>query len=462
MKLKILTRLLAIGSSSALGVAIMYSTPAMAVDYGLLLRYDYIYSDNINLVPVNTQGEFINQYTVGFSLDHKSPKLEAAVTSNIQYRDYKRNITPNDTYVTIDAYSLFKISPQHFTWLVQDNVQQTNVSRNAAAAPSNTQRTNVFITGPDYTIRINPVNNVVLSVRYFDIQYETSNLSNKSNQAGVSWVYRLNSTNSISLNFIKQYVDYENELINNNQDRTDSFVRYENRRGRNVLTFLAGKTNIKPKNLPEIDGDLQQFNLVRTINTNSNLSILLSKRLTDSRMDLTQFGGAFGVGIGSGGILNSGNSGGGGFLNSGIYLSRFAELAYNLKKGGFTYGLSIYRDKVDFVNTLNDEIRNGGNIAVGYSFTPTLTGALSVTYTKTNFQDFDRKDTDTTKTFLLAWLLSRRLVVDFNVTRNERESIGLSRDVDYIENRYSVGVSYTFGKSALAARSGAIGTGTSY
>ena len=449
MKLRILTRLLAIGCGSAFTAALVYSSPAMAVDYGVELRYDYTYTDNVNLVQVNPQGEHINIYTVNFLLDHKSPKLEANVISTIQYLDYVNDKADDNTLTTVNARALFKISPQHFTWLLQNIINQNKVNGSAAATPSNTQRTTVWITGPDYTIRINPVNNIVLRARYFDIRYETTDLDNKRDLVGVSWVKQVNTRNIWSLNLIGQRVDYDNEVLNTNFDRGDWFLRWETRPGKNIIIFDAGKSVIRRRGMDDLDGDLQRFSWARTINSNSRFDLLLSRMLSDAGQQLgasvfetTDAVGTSAIGTGTSGSLTT----------NGIFFSERADLSYTLRKGSYAYQLSLLYAEDDYELQPIDEIRKGGTFSIRHNFTPTVTGTLSFTETNGEFLNVDRENRDTIRSLTVAWRLARRFTLNFSAIRNERKSIGIDRDIDYVEHRYAVGVAYTFGKGVEKQR----------
>lgn len=443
MKLKTLTRLLAIGSSSALAAALMYSNTALAVDYGVELRYDYTYTDNVNLVQVNPQGEHINIYTVNFLLDHKSPKLEANVISTIQYLDYVNDKADDNTLTTVNARVLFKISPQHFTWLVQNIINQNKINGSAVASPSNTQRTTVWITGPDYTIRINPVNNIILKARYIDITYETTDLDNKRDLVGVSWVKQVNARNTWSLNLIGQRVDYDNEVLNTNFDRGDWFLRWETKPGKNIITLDAGKSVIRRRGMDDLDGDLQRFSWARTISSNSRFDLLLSRQLSDAGQQLgaSVFETTDAIGTS---IVSTGTSGS--LTTNGFFFSERADLSYALRKGSYAYQLSLFYVEDDYEIQPIDEIRKGGTFSIGHNFTPTVLGTLSFTESNGEFLNIDRENRDTIRSLTVAWRLARRFTLNFSAIRNERKSIGTDRDIDYVEHRYTVGVAYTIGK----------------
>ena len=188
----------------------------------------------------------------------------------------------------------------------------------------------------------------------------------------------------------------------------------------------------------------------RTINTNSQFSLQLSRQLSDAGQQLS--GVAETTNVGTGSIGN--------FTNSDPFFSERADFNYTLKKGSFAYRLDLFYADDDFETTPNDERRRGGIFSIAYNITPTVTGTLSYTGTNTEFLNFDREDRDTIKDLTVVWRLTRRFALIFNVIRNERESVGINRDVDYVEHRYAVGVSYALGKNANQDLSGGATGGT--
>ena len=112
--------------------------------------YSLEYTDNARLIPNDKKDEWTHVLSAGLSYLENSKTLDARVRAQAAYRKYKNNIFSDDTVLGLNANLLWRISPDRFSWTLEDYLTQTAIQSLGPDTPSNRQQTNVFTTGPDF------------------------------------------------------------------------------------------------------------------------------------------------------------------------------------------------------------------------------------------------------------------------------------------------------------------------
>ena len=239
------------------------------------------YSDNIRLAPNNEEEEWTNVLTVGASLLENSASLDAKIQAQASYRDYRDDIYSDESVFGLGANILWKISPDRFSWVVEDYLTQTSVLSLGVDTPANRQKFNVFSTGPDLKAPLSPVQSLQIGARYTRNTYETKDLDNTRHTGELSWVHRASPVTTLSLNYNAQTVRYDDTAVNTDFDRQDTFLQIENRLSRNILVLSAGTTSIQQDFVPDEEGSLGRFSWTRIVSPVSTFNLSVASELSD-------------------------------------------------------------------------------------------------------------------------------------------------------------------------------------
>ncbi len=403
---------------------------AYAADTSFGLGYSLQRTDNIQLAPENKQEEWINIATVSYGLQEHSVLLEAGIRGSVAYHDYRHDTSSDESVAGLNASLQWKILPERFTWTVDDYFTQTAIRPLDPATPTNRQDTNVFSTGPDYTIKLSPVNSLQFGARYTDNTFETSDLDSTRNTGNVRWFHVLSPLTTLIFNYGTESVDYKNENLNPNFDRQDAFLQITRQHSRNSFLLEGGTTSIQRDRAEDVNGSRQRFSWMRQMTPTSTLNLSLSSELSDVTRE-TQVAATTGVS----GIP-------GNIVSNDVFRSKKADLSFTHRRGSGNDVVSLFRHEDDFQASSSDEIRRGGNINVGYEFTAELTAELFAGSSKiensSTTPSVEYKDTNAG--LRLSNRLSSTVSLGFELNRQKRANENSL--LTYTENRAMLSLSY--------------------
>lgn len=401
-----------------------------AADTSLSLGYSLQRSDNIQLAPVNKQEEWINTASVSYGFQENSVFLEGGVRGSAEYRDYRHDTYSDESVFGLNANLRWKILPERLTWTVEDFFTQTAVNPLDPATPSNRQDTNVFATGPDYTLKFSPVNSLQLGARYTDTTFETSDLNNTHKTGSIRWFYVASPLTTLIFNYGAEAVEYKNEILNPNFDRQDVFLQITRQQSTNLFLLEAGVTSIQRDRAEDIDGSRERFSWTHQLTPTSTLNLSASTELSDVTRE-TQAVAATELTTIPGDIVSSD-----------IFRSKKADIVFTHRRGSGRDVVSLFRHEDDFQISSSDEIRRGGNINVGYDFTAELTGGLFASSSKVENSSVMPivKYKDTNVGLNLSDRLTRTINLGFELNQKKRVSEDQLRT--YTENRVMLSLFY--------------------
>jgi hypothetical protein len=411
-------------------VAMFFVQSAGAATYNYTLGYSLEHSDNINLAQTEKRSELINVANAGFSLLEKSRELESQIVSQIEYRNYKNNTNNDESVLNFNGNATWNISPQRFSWMVEDYYTQTAINPTQANTASNRQNTNVFQTGPDLSVRLGPVNTLKFGARHGKYTYQTTDLDNVRRFAYGRWLYQSTTTTTLSLNYESEAIDYDNEILNPNFKRQDSYLRIENKLSRNTIVLDLGKTVIHRERAADVENNLGRFTWTRDLATSDSFIMSLSSELSDvGRQALVS-----GQQLSNAGITEKS-------VSADVFVAKRAEVQYTHRRSYGRNTLRLFRQKKEFeLSTINNEDQKGGATDFGYDFSDAITGLAFLEYLKTDYLNTLREDKDKRYGASLVRRFSKNLSLSFGVTRNQRDSSLAS--AEYVENRALISLLY--------------------
>jgi hypothetical protein len=423
-----------------LGSLLSFVSPsvAQAAEYGYSLEYRREQSDNITLVRTNPLSDRIN--IAGATLYLRDPTAQTLRTDiflDARYEDYSKDTVADRTLVTLNSNITWLIAPESLSWVLEDYYGQTYRDVLLAGAPSNQQNVNIVSTGPDASLRLNPVNTLVASLRagkYNAEQVESTdpNLDSNRYYGLLGWRYTASATTNLSLNYdtTRRVFQDQDTMINTDYDLRNVFFRLESRRtARSSVSLDLGKSRIVPDGLAAIDGNLVRAQYTLRIGVASNLLIAANSQFTDTSNAILSSGGVRSVTTPIGTVGSSN-----------YYRIKEAEATYTQQRGFGTDRLRLFARRQIYDGVALDQDRAGASLDIGFGLTDTLSGALFGNYTNTNYIDQSFIDRDGQVGVRFTYRAQQRVQVGLEARKSSRNSSDAPRDYD--ETRLSVSIAY--------------------
>jgi hypothetical protein len=397
------------------------------------------HSSNITRVPVNQEDEYIHSLLAGFTYVDSSPELSLRFAPSVEYLHYANDTSDDEVRLTLDASSLWTISPQRFTWTLEDNMRQVRLNPTQPDTPSNTVTANILNTGPDFYLRLNPVNTLQLGARFSSIYVESSDVDNERALGYARWLYRTTPLTTLSLNYEALTVNYKNEVVNQNYTRQDAFLRIETRPIQSTLVLDLGVTKIDRDRADEVDGSLGRLTWTRRLSPESSAGVLAEASYGDTGTDLAETAAAANAPAEDAGGTVSQN-----LVAQDIFYAKRGEVFYNSMGSRMAMNVRLFQRELEFKAVpLNDREEQGGTADLTYLYSSTTSAGIFGDSIKTKYLNLIRSDTDTNKGLRFSYRVSRELSTTLELRRSERESTDPTQN--FVDKRVMLTVMYSSG-----------------
>lgn len=425
---------------TAFFLTLLVTGPSIQIAHAgeLAYAFGYVgdYSDNIRRTPVDPQSEWSNSAIAGVAYRENGPALDAHLLAQAEYRDYKNDTYNDGALYFADASLLWRISPQRMNWVFVDRYSQITQDVTLPSTPDNLVNSNVLNTGPDLFIRLGQVNTLVFEMRYGRATYSEGDTDNNRYGASVRWLYSANTDTTYSLNYQAEQIKYENEILNDNILRQDSFIRVERRHARARFLLDLGFTQIDRDQAGEVSGYLARLTWSQQLTSGSSAGIQLASEYLDAGTallttaeSLTPIPGAPPPSTATG------------ELTSDIFYQKRAEVFYSFN--GSNYGLNVrayYRD-IDYEIALQDRNEAGGRLEVTYNPSSLLATTVYGSHLDVQYQSFLRDDRENETGIRFLYRVNRNISATLDGRKTWRYSTGALQE--YTENRVLFSLLYS-------------------
>lgn len=438
MQLRIASRFAARGATivmAALAAAGVAS--AAQTDYGI--GYAGEYTSNVRRTQSNAEDEWINSVIAGFTYTENTQDLAAFVTGQAQYRNYSSNTFGDETLYFLNSSLLWTISPQRFTWTVEDSYREITLDTTAAATPTNRAGSNVFSTGPDIRFEINPVNALVVNARYGNVYVGDTGLDNNRYSGLVGWEYQSSAVTQWALNAQQTYVDYEDDSVAPDYRQNNVFLQMLRRFPQSQLLVDLGKSKFERDGGSEADGSLQRLEWRRTLSAVSNFGLIFAREFQDTGADLLGLVTSPGTPVGGTAPPAAATN----VITGDLYYSRRVDLFYSRQDGRFAWNMRATGRELDFQTLAQDRREAGLNLSATYNYSAVGAVSLLGQYLRSDFVDTNRDDEDTSVALRYTYQARRNLGMMIEGRRIARSSTDPSSE--YVDKRALFTIQYTTG-----------------
>lgn len=417
-------------------------SPLQAGQFAYGLGYMATHSDNITREASNERSEVVHSYLAGFSYLENTADLVARVFAQATYYDYQDDVFTDEDVYNLNSSLVWTISPQRFTWTVEDAYEETQIVATAADTPANRTNINVFSTGPDLYVRLNPVNTLAFGARVGNVSTSEANIDNDRLSASARWLYEANSYSAYSLNFETLDVNYDNTISNIDYTRHDAFARVDYHPSRSQYLIDLGATKISPERGKELEGSLTRLSWIRQLTQESSFGLSASGEYADTGADILAASTAAGLTIGAPGSTTTTLSSD--VVTGDVYYAKRANMFYTRRGSQFRVNFSANTQDIDFEITPQDRKENTGFLEVGYFYSETTSVILFTEQTKIEYQNFFRRDTDRDSGIRLGYRVSRSIGLELEGRRTDRTST--DPNAEFEENRVFLSILYSSGQ----------------
>jgi len=416
------------GGAACLLISIAPVFTANALDFDYAARYGFDYSDNIFRAPDDEESEYIHRVGLGFSLDQEGRTLSARAAGNLDYAHYAENTRSDEILPQVDAFSTWKIRQETLEWQFINYTRQVQIDTADPDTPSNTQTTNIFLTGPDANFRLGSISSIQVQARYGKYYFDKTNEDSVRNMYALRFIRGGTAvTSSVNAEYSSAEYDSSEDV---NFNKLDSYVSGEWRRSRNEFVTNLGWTHVDRDDTSSVDGPLVRLLWNYGLTSSSELHLSGSAETTDSgsfipRIALT--------GIGTGGV---------GFDSPDIVQSKRAEAAYTRESASWSHGIRAYAINLDYEDDPRDRDIVGVDLNFSRPFSLLFVGSLILGYADTDWGDLSRDDTDKSIEARFGYSLSSQLRISAGGGWFDRDSNDPLQE--YTEIRASAGIDYDF------------------
>lgn len=234
-------RAIQVGVSAALLVA---STAPVRADVAWSLDAGASHTDNATLADENASEDTLTSVGGSIDYDHKSRRVEAALTGRGNYVHYVDDTFDDDFQSFARGSLVFGVAPETFLWSVEDTFGQIAIDQFQPVTPENRQNVNNFSTGPDLILRVGDQSDVKLSGRYGTSSYEdTDRIDSETLEATVSFERHLSELSSWALVASNHRVKYDSPG-NPEYDQPSLYASLQATGGRQSFTVDLGANQV--------------------------------------------------------------------------------------------------------------------------------------------------------------------------------------------------------------------------
>ena len=419
--------------SLACGTLVMMFTglaSAAELSYGVDAGLGY--DDNVTRSSDNEQGETIATVGAQLSLDHESKRLNAKISSRLEYHDYFDNTYESDVVGNFLANTTFNLVTERFTWAADDTFGQSSINQFAGDTPANRENINVFSTGPDFKLPLGTRNFLVIGGRYSDVAYEHSDLGNDRISGNVALQRELSSASQVSLNATTEQVRFDDQTLYTDYDRNEAFFGYQRDSSRTHLTLEAGVTEIRTGG-ENNDDWLGLLRVSRQASPALTFGMELGHEFSDAGTSFVQQqelqpGSTDPVSIQQVALP---------FVNE--YAELFGDFMRN--RTGIELRLGFYDETYDQA-PFYDRKRTAIDFRVQRTLSPSLAAHVQANYSHSDYTQQNRDFADLTASIGVNWQVGRLTSVDINYTYVDRSGDGS----DYSSNQIWIRIGYLVGE----------------
>jgi len=407
---------------------VLASSALQATEFNYNARIATSYYENINRVQEPESDEVSKSIEGGISIAEDTSSLIADISAEFEALKYENQQVDDQTVGHLNSDVLWFINPGQFEWFISDVLTQTSIDSLLSDAPSNSQNVNAFSTGPNYIMRFNRLYGLGFQARYSDINYEESDLDNDRLLGALSFTYNINSLAEVSLNYHSQVVSFNNDVINDDYNRNDLFIRFDYQGRLRVVEFELGLTAIGFDESEDTKKYGYKLLINNQITRNSSFQFQAARYLNDVNIGL--LGGSDQSTV----VVSS----------SDVFINNDYRISYSRESGFGNDAFSIYSNSANYNQQDNlDQKVKGLILLKSINLFRSSRLAFEVAYSNTVFENLDPKRTDDNARYGIRYSYAARRNVTLSLELISESLKSNVLDRNYEDSRAVLSLSYS-------------------
>lgn len=356
-------------------IAFLSASPAWADQFDYTLRTGLKHSDNINLSETDPIGQSVLVPGIDFAYGQEGSTFQANITGSLEYRDYLGNAFDNQTLGVLSADTNWTMIPQRLDFVLQDAAAVEPLSTLSVNTPNNQQQTNVLTLGPTLHFRMGQTLRGQTDFRYINSRASKAKDFNSSRGlAALRIIKDINAVSQFSINAQEQHVRFDTNSSQEDYDRTDLYVRYQNNLKYFKIDLSGGQSQLRFRNSGSESNPLVRASVSWLVTPHNELSLTGKRAYSDASEDLSSNV------VNTNNLLTSPNltglqvSTGQAEINSNPYLLKDVSAIYAFTGETLSFSLSPSYERLDYTGgdqTL-DQIGHGATAGFEYKLNPHL------------------------------------------------------------------------------------------
>lgn len=427
-------------SLAAIAMLVCLPRDAYALRVTYHLDFTAERNDNLLVVPEDPTGLTILRPAIAFDASHDSSVLQLDLTGRTEYRRYDDPSFDDTVDSNISGRLNWVVAPERLHFGIADSLTLQPVDTLEPDAPGNRQQVNVVSAGPTLFFELGPSWRGIAELHYVRSTAEiTDQFNSRRSELALRTVKSLSPTNHVALNVQAQRVDFDDDLIARDYDRTDLFARWSRTLARFDLGLDLGYTRLDYRRPLEGFADTRSDPLLRADiawrpNDSHRLSARLSSLFSDTATDALN---AIDPDAGLPGQITPGET----VVNASPFLERRLDTEYVHSATRWTFEVSPYITRLRYNET--DEFDQNG-YGTGFDFSWRARGDLQVggaaSLNHNSYVRLDREDETRRYSAYVRYDRSRHWSGTLTLARYERSS---SAGTDASQNVITITISYS-------------------
>lgn len=401
------------------------SAPVARANLNLYAGQEAKYSDNARQTPDNTSDDVESRTFIRGTYLSDPGRCMASFDGLLGYSTWVDDAYASETEAYMDLLSHCDAG-RGFSWSLDNNLRDVTQDTTANNTPENTTRKNLFSTGPNYVLRLGPVDALIFSARYENTEFEEPEETDSDRYRGTaSWDHRFSQTFTAGLSSDYSQVDFDSGAeVDIVSVRTTASKRWATA----SFTGSLGVSEIETRfgnGTRSSNGLVGELDISRELNPSAEWYLSAARELTDRtssfdiQFDRFEFD-----------------------LNESLSVETTA-LATGLRKRFSDHSsldIEVYANRSDQLETSDTEDNAGLELGYTRLLAERLTGSARLGY---EYSSFERDQSDDELAVLelgVDYQASRELAIRGRVGHERKTSDVPSREYD--ENWITLGVEY--------------------
>lgn len=226
-----------------LSVGIALSTAAQA-DVSWSVEAGVASTDNAALTNTGELDDTLASAGGTLTIDHQTERLQLQLQGNGTFQSYLQD-TFGDDFIGQAVGSLtLEVLPERLSWVLENTYGQIATNQFEPITPENRQNVNTLTTGPDLRLRLGGRTSLILSGRYGDTRYESSDQINTRNWGGAAtFERRASSATALALVASQYRYDYDTPFARA-YDQQSLYGRWQTSSSRQSVAVSVGANQV--------------------------------------------------------------------------------------------------------------------------------------------------------------------------------------------------------------------------